>query len=197
MTQSQLTAEQIAQFLNQHPDFFVQNSALFSTLKVPAANEAGVISFTERQIAHLQTENQQLKEQLRTLLHNAQRSEHIRQRTEQWACLLITHTEWGKQPETMAAQLATHFQLDNAQILLNETAGADHSYTGSVEGAPLQFELSPEMQSMAYTPLLSPNSTTPIGLLLVASKDKQHFTADMATDFLKQIAALCAAALSK
>lgn len=197
MTQDHLTAGQIADFLAQNPDFFARHSALFSTLQVPASDNGQVISFAERQITHLQEENRQLKQQLATLIRNAQRSEQIRQRMHQWACLLIRHPQWATEPDTMARELAALFELDFACLLPAKPPYTEvhQSYSGPVENAPLRFELPTGMHSLAYTPLVAPQSHTAKGLLLVAARDGEHFGTDMATDFLEQIGALCATAL--
>lgn len=199
MTSKSFDSTEIFAFLQEHPEFFAEHSALFSTLKLPNARGNNVISFTERQIEHLQQENQQLKQQLHTLIHNAQRSESIRQRMHDWACQLIQHPDWGQAPETMAAALADCFQLDYARILLpNELEQPiTDTYTGPRQQAPVDFELPSALHSMAYAPLMTAGQPEPLGLLLLGAKDETHFAAGMATDFLQHIAGLCAASLAR
>src|SRR5690625_2263380 len=199
MTQHNLTAEDIARFLADHPQFFAQHSELFSTLQVPARNEAGVISFADRQISHLQEENRQLKEQLATLIRNAQRNEAIRQRTHQWACRLIANPHWAQDPDTMANALAVLFELDYVRLLPAELLPAKRikTYTGTLPQAPVQFDLPAGLRSMAYTPLNAPQNGSAQAVLVLASQNPEHFTADMATDFLEHLASLCAAALQQ
>lgn len=199
MTQHNLTAEDIARFLADHPQFFAQHSELFSTLQVPARNEAGVISFADRQISHLQEENRQLKEQLATLIRNAQRNETIRQRTHQWACKLIANPQWARDTDAMAKALATLFELDFVRLLPAELLPTEmiQTYTGASAQAPVQFDLPAGLHSMAYTPLNAPQNGSAQGVLVLASQNPEHFTADMATDFLEHLASLCAAALQQ
>lgn len=199
MTQHNLTAEDVARFLAAHPEFFAQHSALFSTLKVPARNHAGVISFADKQISHLQEENRQLKEQLSTLIHNAQRNEIIRQRTYKWACQLIANPQWAQDPDTMENALAALFELDFVRLLPAELLPAERikTYAGALPQAPVQFDLPAGLHSMAYTPLNASQDGSAQGVLVLASQNPDHFTADMATDFLEHLAALCGAALQQ
>jgi len=78
MSQHTYHAEDILLFLEQNPHFFEQNSHLLTHLKWPSSEQEGVIHFTEHKAELLQRENKQLKEQLQTIIHNAQRSENIR-----------------------------------------------------------------------------------------------------------------------
>src|SRR5690625_2876793 len=120
MSQHTYHAEDILLFLEQNPHFFEQNSHLLTHLKWPSSEQEGVIHFTEHKAELLQRENKQLKEQLQTIIHNAQRSENIRQRLHQWACKLIMNRTWAKQPDKMANELKKLFALDEVQIILED-----------------------------------------------------------------------------
>jgi len=52
MTDS-LTAQTVARFLQEHPEFFAQHAELFSTIEVPHPHQPRAISLGERQILTL------------------------------------------------------------------------------------------------------------------------------------------------
>lgn len=200
------TPQSIINYLKQHPDFFLDHADQLLELKLPAHNQGGVISFVERQAELLQNKTHTLEQQLHTLITNAQRSENIRQRMHHWACSLISHPEWTQQPDKIAQALAQTFELDfatlvSAQALADASDKLPKNFVGPTADLPAalrqQLQLPDSIQSMAYSALIAPESEQSLGLMVLGAQDKNHFSADMATDFLDQIGALCAAALDR
>lgn len=196
MTEKNYDSQAILEFLKQHPDFLLEHADALYTLQLPRRSQGGVISFVEHQVQRLQQENKKLNEQLYTLISNAQRSELIRQQVHRWACHLLTRPHWARDTQAMAQALAENFELPYAALLMAHDAPTPTRYCGPIAQAPQQFDLPSHLLSMACIPLQLPPPASPMGTLIVASADPNHFTTDMATDFLTQIAELCALALS-
>ena len=73
--------EQVVEFLQQNPEFFVHQTSLLNSLKVPH-HAAGTISLVERQVASLREENQQLKHKLAELIGNARDNDALYEMTQ-------------------------------------------------------------------------------------------------------------------
>src|SRR3546814_69835 len=66
-----LSAEHIAQFLQDNPSFFQDHADVFANLRVPHPNETRAISLGERQIMTLRARAKDLEWKLSGLVHNA------------------------------------------------------------------------------------------------------------------------------
>ncbi len=78
-----LSAEQVATYLSQHPDFFQQHTEILKHLSIPHAEDSRAVgtgqtvSLIERQVQSLRDENKQLKHQLNKLIGNAQTNDAL------------------------------------------------------------------------------------------------------------------------
>lgn len=73
---AELDALLVAQYLEQHPEFFIENSELLTQLRLPH-QQRGSISLVERQQEMLREQNQQLREEITALMGVAQRNEDV------------------------------------------------------------------------------------------------------------------------
>ena len=75
---SELSKEQVAEYLQQHPDFFLQHPHLFAAMNFGASHES-VASLQLRQQHLLREQNQHLQQQLRQLIQQAKQNEQVYQ----------------------------------------------------------------------------------------------------------------------
>ena len=87
--QEEATPQQVADYLLGHPDFLEQHSYLLTELTVKHQSGQS-ISLVERQITALRQENQQLKQQLSTLIGNAQKNDQLLEKTKALILELLT-----------------------------------------------------------------------------------------------------------
>src|SRR3546814_16288413 len=91
MTDTAFTAQDVADFLQNNPDFFDQHAEIFATLQVPHPHGARAISLSERQILTLRERNRELEWRLNELAHNADSNDAIAPRVSQRCCRLLRH----------------------------------------------------------------------------------------------------------
>lgn len=215
MSQNQLNAATIADFLSQNPFFFLENEHLLLSLKLPHPRTSKVLSLAERQTLSLRQHTQQLEKQLQQLIHNARANELIQQALWRWTTELLSYTGPAEElPTFMCDRLQAHYGLQEVQLRLwkdqTQTTLPDpeHTlrtalerlkkpYTGSTANQQAAQWFKKNVTSMALIPLLEPTQQHCIGALALGSDVTQRFTSRMSTDFLEIIAQVAVATLSR
>lgn len=77
MTDTAITAQDVADFLQENPGFFDDHADVFATLQVPHPHGSRAISLGERQILTLRERNRELEWRLNELVRNATANESI------------------------------------------------------------------------------------------------------------------------
>src|SRR3546814_15064377 len=77
MTDASFSAEDIAHFLQENPEFFQEHADVFANMHVPHPHETRAISLGERQIMALRTRAKDLEWKLAGLMRNASGNEKI------------------------------------------------------------------------------------------------------------------------
>ena len=212
----QLTADDIALFLTQNPEFFQQHAELFSNLRVPHPHETRAISLGERQIMTLRSRSKELELRLAGLIHNAKGNEKINHTLTAWCARMLAETDAAQLPQQIIDSLCKLFDLSEVALRVwGTTALPDETYTAGVTDSirsyaatlsapycgPLKEQeaaswLEATPASLAIIPL-SVEGQPPFGLLVLGADDAERFTSDMGTEFLKTIGELSSAALSR
>ncbi|CAM5785655.1 DUF484 family protein [Castellaniella caeni] len=212
-----LTAQDVASFLGQNPQFFEEHAELFATLSVPHPYQGRAISLGERQIMTLRGRVKEHEQRLMQLLHQAGGNERISQHLMQWCARMLAETDARKLPTHIRDSLSEQFQLSDIALRLwglsqleegeftqGATAAIRHyadtlaqPYCGPLKDHEAASWLAAPPTSLAILPLRPLAGGGTIGLLVLGSDDAQRFTADMGTTFLEQIAALAGAALGR
>lgn len=211
-------AAYVAQFLGEHPDFFLQHRDLLMQLNVP--HEAGAISLVERQVKALRDRNRELQSQMIDMLRNARENERLLSQCLALALTMINSNSLNELLQTLRQQLLADFQCDAFAALLCDhqlpmPAGArdvEHDILlGSIgcefpDGEPVcgllekpvrEFlfgELKPDLQSVALLPL-GPRAER--GVIAIASRTSDRFVPQMGTVFLQLIGNLFDALLRR
>lgn len=217
MTQEALTAQAIADYLSENPDFFEAHADVFANLSVPHPHQARTISLGERQILTLRTRLREHEMRLSRLLQNAGSNERISLDLMQWCARMLAEPDASQIPAHIIRSLGDQFDLTAIALRLWDLPMLTHSeFTEDVTPAIRAFAKAlqqpycgPHQQqeaatwlgsppaSLAILPLRTTAAADPVGLLVMGSDDPQHFTADMGTTFLELIATLAGAALSR
>lgn len=209
------TAQEIADFLQQHPGFFDEHAELFAEMAVPHPHEGRAISLGERQILTLRERMHALQRQLASLTHHAKDSQRILLGVEEWSLSLLAENDPAALPALVTDGLARIF---NVPFIALRTWGATPGaasplpaaseevqtfaaslakpYCGSDTGFEAARWLDGTPASLAMVSLRTLHGHT-FGLLVLGSDDEARFAADMGTDFLTHIGALAGAALSR
>jgi uncharacterized protein YigA (DUF484 family) len=215
MTDASFSAEDIAQFLRDNPDFFNEHADTFANMRVPHPHETRAISLGERQIMTLRSRAKDLEWRLAGLIHNAGSNEKISASLNAWCRRMLAEPDARKLPGHIVRSLSDLFDLPAIALRLWNLPGLGESeftqdVTDSIKAyaqglakpycGPLQDQeaaqwLGQPPASLAIVALHPDSDATPFGLLVLGSDDAEHFTADMATDFLEVINGLASASL--
>jgi uncharacterized protein len=218
---AQVTAQQVADYLNQHPDFFVAHAQLLSDLNVPHPQSGQAISLVERQASVLRERIKILELKLAELLRNAQENDAIAAAIQAWVRGLLLHQDNASLPQFLTDSLAKIFSIPLASIVIwqpaPEYAQADWVVEDSADYIPridqlmspvcglpslstavrLLPEAGREAQSVAVIPLRVGAAPKAFGVLCLGSPDARRFAPDLGVAFLEHISEIASAALSR
>ena len=199
--------EEVAQYLQNNPQFFEEHVDTLLQINLPHPHGGRTISLSERQLLALREKNKSLENKLREMIAFAQDNEALQHKVHEFVIALfvardlttlldmiphllrdifaIPHTAlhlWQIDPPS--TELLAFADAQTQPVCLHHPAHDTAAWFG--ESAPL-------LHSYAYLPLQAGSET--IGLLVIASEDKQRFYPEMGTVFLQRIAEAVSSAL--
>jgi len=214
-----LTPKQVASYLSQHPEFFVDHPDVLEQIRIPHPSGTAV-SLTTKQLAILRSKNQKLSEQLDEFIQNARQNDHLFQKMHKLTLALFNSLTLEDTTKNLESVLHEDFFVDFVSLRLTYpdnhaqfpnlfVAPGDespaplkkilenmHPFCGQIEPSLSRFLFrthSGEVQSSAIIPLMSPNLA---GILAIGSLNEQRFQADMGHLFLKYLGQLVSCRLA-
>src|SRR5699024_4582762 len=106
-----LSADDVARFLQDNPDFFNDHASVFADLSVPHPHQARAISLGERQILTLRARSRELEWQLSGLIQNATGNERISKLLIDWCATLLAQNDPRELPDLITSGVARLFDL--------------------------------------------------------------------------------------
>ena len=216
MTTPALSAQTVAQFLQENPDFFTTHADVFATLVVPHPHQTRAISLGERQVMTLRDKVRDLEWRLTELVRQAERNESISKHLKAWCQRILAESDLQRLPDTIAQGLNEQFDLQGATLRVwsldtitpagddtvnDEVRTYAHNlkkpYCGNDTALAAAAWLAETPASLAIIALRTQADAPAFGLLVLGSSDPKRFTPDMSTDFLDHIGQLASAALSR
>ncbi|WP_374336629.1 DUF484 family protein [Methyloversatilis sp.] len=211
-----MKADDVARYLQDHPQFFEDYHDLLAHLHVPHPHGGRAISITERQILTLREKARTLELKLTELLRFGEDNDVISTRVHALAVALTTAGGFDAVMSALREQLSVGFSVphvalrlwnsvltregevfapvdERIRVFANE---ARQPYCGGVSdlGVLAWFgEAAPAVQSMALVPLRRESRV--VGLLALGAHDTERFVPDMGTLYLERIGELLGAAL--
>ncbi len=206
-----IDAEQVAGYLEQHPDFFVSHRSLLAGLRLP--HDSGKsISLVERQVDILRERTVDARRRMNELLETARVNDALFAKTRSLTLAMLDCQTLQELNEV----LATHFLVDfDADFVCCHVRGAPRPDGGALDHfawhtGELPFAHLLSLQPATCTPfrdseltLLFPMSRDSApgsavllpmpdpgdeSVLAIGSRDAQHFSNDMDTLFVRYIA---------
>ncbi|MDO6514999.1 MULTISPECIES: DUF484 family protein [unclassified Neptuniibacter] len=204
----QLTEAKVADFLQQHPDFFTRNAKLLEKLYVP--HETGrAVSLVERQTTVLREKNQNLTSHLSDLIDIARHNDVQFEKTKRMVLALLESETLDDiavaideslcqdfASDTTSLILFTHKPLDvnNLRLMDQDSASVISGLMstnlpscGQLSKAENEFIFAADaikVQSAAVVPLVQGEA---LGLLAVGSFDPNYFTSSQGTVLLSYV----------
>jgi uncharacterized protein YigA (DUF484 family) len=216
-----LHAEDIAQYLADHPDFFDQHPELLAGMQLPHPHNGQAISLVERQSLMLRERIKSLELRVAEMVRHGQENDAIADKLVHWTRALLLADDPAALPASLISELKRAFDVpyaalrlwsagaavadqDCAQPVAQDTISLADSmrvpFCGSnvgFEAASWLEEAGASVQSLALLPLRVGADPQTFGLLVLGSADKDRFQVTMGTAFLERIAELASAALAR
>ena len=215
-----ITEQDIADFLINTPDFFERHAELLSAVQLNSGHGKRAISLQERQAEMLREKIKVLERGLMDMIRYGNENTQTADKLQRWTRKLLLATDARELPDLIAQNIKDEFAVPQVAIkvwAVDEPYAAQEFASGASEdvqafassltlpfvGLNAKFEAAtwldnPEQAvSVALIPLKASNSSTALGLLVLASPDGQRFNSGMGTDFLERIGEVASAALSR
>lgn len=213
-----MKADQVAQYLKEHPEFFGEFADMLAEIYVPHPHGGRAIPIGERQIVTLREKSRLLEDRLRELIRFGEENDAISEKMHRFALALLT----AESLDTLLHLITFHLREDFAvphvalRVWGTETAGSGLAELAAVSEGVKQMaaglaqpycgshaaeelvkwfgEDGERLRSFALVPLGQERLR---GLLVLASEDVQRFYPEMGTLYLKRLGELAGAALGR
>ncbi len=216
-----MTADEVARYLAEHPDFFEQHPELLGMINITHPQNGQAISLVERQSLLLRDRIRTLEGRIAEMLRHGEENDVIADRLVQWARALLQQADPALLPATAVEELKRVFDvpfgairvwdvqpayagLACAAAVSDDVKRLASSMQAPFCGSNVGFEAARWMAadegavaSLAMLPLRIGAHPDAFGLLVLGSPDKERFQITMGTAFLARIAELASAALAR
>jgi hypothetical protein len=202
-----MRAEEVAQYLQNNPKFFEEHAETLAQISLPHPHGGRTISLSERQLLALREKNKELEKKLRELIAFAQDNDALQHKVHEFVVALFAARDLATLREMIPHLLRDIFAIPHAVLRLWQISppSAETLAFADAQSQPVCLhhaahdtaawfgEHASQLRSYAYLPLHAGSDT--VGLLVLASEDKQRFYPEMGTVFLERIAEAVASAL--
>lgn len=212
-----MKSEQVAAYLQEHPEFFEEYADLLADIYIPHPHGGRAIPISERQILTLREKNRALESKLKELIDFGEENDAIGERLHRLTVALIGARDLDGVLHDLYFNLREDFAVPHVALRLwpaepgcereefRDAGEEGRMFTESLSGpycighamyetATWFGEDGARLRSFAYVPL---KGTDVIGLLALASEDPQRFYPEMGTLYLKRLAELVVAAMHR
>ena len=214
-----MKSEEVAQYLQDHPQFFEEHAELMSHMVIPHPHGGRTISITERQMLSLRDKNKQLEVKMNELLQFGEENDSISEKMHRLGVAMIAAASFQSVLHTLNFHLRDDFSIPHVALRLwNRPDSAEElpefaevsaelqafaetlgqPYCGSTSGFETSSwfgEASRQIRSQALIAMRNGGGT--IGMIALGSEDAQRFYADMGTLYLERLGEMASAALAR
>lgn len=198
------SADDVAQYLKQHPDFFDAHPELLENLHVPHGGN-GTVSLVERQLNVLRERQAASRERLAELVRVARNNDQLAERIHKLTLRLLHTRTAADVCAQVEASMREDFDVAPTQLVLEPekrpmlesllSAGKPRcGHFSEAQRKSLLGDSGASIASMAIIPL-GPGAT--LGALVLGSTDADRFNPAVSTDFLARIGEMISAALTR
>lgn len=212
--------EQVAEFLDAHPEFFETHAELVSRLRIPHPTSGEAISLIEKQVEILRSQNRQLERRLVDLIEVARLNEASVEKIHQLGVALLDAHDLNDVLTTVQDSLHSRFAADEVAICLFRGPGqalegtparrvlredlepefanflkAARPQCGRLRPAQLEWLFGERAERIASAALIPLGRELGTGLIAVGSHSEDQFSPTLGTVYLARIGELFTAAL--
>lgn len=209
-----LTAQEVADFLQQNPNFFKEHADVFLSMEIEDTDSGGTLSLAQRQVLDLRNKLKKQDFHLKELSLYAMENQHISHSLMQWCVYMLAEEEAALLPQLCVDSLEHCFEGLKVALKLwpcpefvpshfggiseelkEYVARLEQPYCGQNYPEEINSWFEEVPGSVAVLPL--DDEYKGIGVLVFASDDPEHFQEDIGLSFLLIISALAGAALGR
>jgi hypothetical protein len=211
-----MKSEDVAHYLQDHPEFFNQHAEVLALITLPDPHSGKAISITERQLFNLRDKVRTLEAKLVELIGFGEENDTISDKVHGLAVALISATDLAAVVRALYAHLGGAFAVPHVTLRLWGAGRGDGQEFDAVDAAVKSFASSLQrpycgmvtgqeslawfgddaslLRSMTQVPLREPGGAC-FGLLVMASDDPDRFYPELGTLYLERIGEMASAAL--
>jgi uncharacterized protein len=214
-----VTAEEVAEFLQQNPGFFENHVELLVNLQIPHPHGGRAVSIGERQLVAVREKSKLLEDKLRELIQFGEENDVVGEKVHRLACRLIEAGGLDAALDALYLDLLDHFAVPHVAVRLWNVAEENPEtkefspvanemrefvekmtapYCGNhavYESQAWFGEAAPHLKSFALVSLRRDEEV--FGVLALASEDPRRFYPEMGTLHLARIGDLVGRALRR
>jgi len=212
-----LTADQVAEYLQQNPGFFENHVDILMNLQIPHPHGGRAVSIGERQLVAVREKAKLLEDKLHELIQFGEENDALGEKIHRLSCRLMEAPTLDATLDTLYLDLLDHFAVPHVAVRLwnvaqenRETKEFAHveqemrdfvekmaaPYCGphAVYGTQAWFgEAASHLKSFALITLKRDGLT--FGVVALASEDPRRFYPEMGTLYLSRVGELVSHAL--
>jgi uncharacterized protein YigA (DUF484 family) len=210
--------EEVAQFLQEHPQFFNEYADLLADIQISHPQNDKVISLNERQVISLRERNRVLQDKLLELISFGEENDAIGEKMHRLAIALLAVSNLDELFNALYFSLKEDFAVPLVVLRLwniSSTTGSHAEFTRVSDDVRTIAESLPQpycgnhiadeikqwfgegaehLHSFAMIPL---NAAQTIGLLVLGSPDAERFYPEMGTLHLKRLGELVCTTITR
>ena len=214
-----MKSDEIAQYLQDHPQFFEEHAELMSHMVIPHPHGGRTISITERQMLSLRDKNKQLETKMNELLQFGEENDSISEKMHRLGVAMIAAASFQSVLHTLNFHLRDDFSIPHVALRLWDRPAnvaelpeftevsaelqafaetLSQPYCGSTSGFETSSwfgDASKQVRSQAMFAMRNGGGT--IGMIALGSEDAQRFYAGMGTLYLERLGEMASAALAR
>lgn len=205
-----VSEDQIAAYLQKHPDFFARHEDLLMSLQLPHRS-GKAISLMEKQVAVLRERNIDMRHRLSDLLDNARANDRLFDKTKRLVLALLECHELGDLVDALYYSFDKEFNISHTRLILFSNrqlsagpARVEHIQTarqhigkrlkssravsGGIELEETRFLFDDDADNIGSSAIAVLSHGNPLGVLAIGSEDPGYYKSSMGTLFLGYIA---------
>jgi uncharacterized protein YigA (DUF484 family) len=223
LTAAESEDESVAQYLSQNTDFFERHQNLLARLRLPHVRSGATISLVERQVEVLREKQASLEEKLAEFVRVARANDALAEKVHRFTRRLLRAPTREQVLAEVEASLREDFDAFNSVMLLvgmemqsfsarfvrtlstedpnlksfESLFASGKPRCGQVRDTQREFLFGTDANEIGSVALVPLGEKGALGLLALASADRDRFHPGMSTEFLARMADLITDALKR